>query len=272
MSAHIRESVAREDRDRYLTALFAPEPARDDLLVLYAFNNEVAKIRESVTESMLGAIKLQWWRDIISGIYDKGAFPHGNPLIEQLAGVIARRHLSRAHFDALLEARARDMEENPPADVTDLEVYAEGSSARLTMLALEVLDARDEVSMAAGRHVGIAWALTGMLRAVLFHARVNRLLLPENTGVSVHDLKDRRNTERVAQAVAEIAVIARAHLDKARSLKPDPRALSALLPATLADAYLTGLERRKHDVFDPRHAMQRPAVARLIWNALRKRY
>jgi phytoene synthase len=272
MSAYIRESVAREDHDRYLTALFAPEPRRADLLVLYAFNTEVAKIRESVSESMLGAIKLQWWRDIIAGIYDEATFPRGNPLVEELAGTIARRRLSRSHFDALLDARGRDMEETPLADVTDLEVYAEGSSARLTMLALEVLDARDETSMSAGRHVGIAWALTGMLRALLFHARVNRLLLPEATGVSVHDLKDRRNTERVAHAVAEIAAIARAHVDKARAIRPDPRGLAALLPATLADGYLKGLARRKYDVFDPRHALQRPAVARLVWNALRKRY
>ena len=106
-----REAVRQGDRDRYLTAMFAPEPARADLFVLYAFNLEVAKIRESVSEGMIGAIKLQWWRDVIAQIYASGRFPLGNPMVEALAGLVGRRGLSGAHFDALLDARARDMEE-----------------------------------------------------------------------------------------------------------------------------------------------------------------
>ena len=69
-----------------------------------------------------------------------------------------------------------------------------------------------------------------------------------------------------------MARTARAHLAKARSFNADRRAVPALLPATLAEAYLNGLERRKYDVFDPRHALQRPAVGRLIWNGLRGRF
>jgi NADH dehydrogenase [ubiquinone] 1 alpha subcomplex assembly factor 6 len=272
MSETWRETLSRGDRDRYLTALFAREPERSDLMTLYAVNVEVAKIRESVSEPMIGAIKLQWWRDAIAGMYERATFPRGNPLLEALAGVIARRRLSRAHFDALLDARALDMADDAPADVASLETYADGSSARLTMLALEVLDVRDPQSMTAGRHVGIAWALTGVLRAVLFHARAQRVLLPESTGVSVQDLNDRRNVERIAGAVREIAHIARAHLAKARVTLVDRRAIPALLPATLADGYLKGLERRGYDVFDPRHALQRPAVARMTWNGLRGRF
>jgi phytoene synthase len=265
-------ALARDDRDRYLTALFAAEPERAHLMTLYAFNVEVAKIRESVSEGMIGAIKLQWWRDVIAGIYERGAVPRGNPLLEALAELVARRALSRAHFDALLDARARDMEEDAPADIASLEAYAEGTSARLTLLALEVLDVRDPQTIAAARHVGIAWALTGVVRAVLFHARAHRLLLPESTGVTTQDLNDRRNTGRIAAAVREIGELARAHIAKARTIRVDRRAVPALLPATLADGYLNGFERRGYDVFDPRHALQRPAVARMTWNGLRGRF
>src|SRR6185437_6191833 len=142
--------LSRDDRDRYLTALFAREPERADLMTLYAFNVEVAKIRESVSELMIGSIKLQWWRDATAGMYEGVPFPRGNPLVEALAGVVARRDLSRAHFDALLDARAGDMQDDAPADVASLEAYADGTSARLTMLALEVLGVRDPHSMTAG--------------------------------------------------------------------------------------------------------------------------
>lgn len=285
---YLSNLVAHDDRDRFLTAQFAPMPARNDVLALYAFNIEVAKIKESVSETLVGAMKLQWWRDLVATIYERGAAPSGgalagtplkgNPVVEALAAAIFRHGLTRGHFEALLDARARDLEEDPPSDVMDLETYAEGTSASLTWLVLEALGVRDEASRTAGRHVGIAWALTGLLRAVLYHARVNRFLLPADllakAALSPHDVKERKNAERVAGVVAEIATVAQAHLAKGRSLRAqvDRRALPALLPAVLADGYLKGLSRHKFDVFDPRHGLQRPAVARLIWNGLLRRY
>lgn len=285
---YIAGLVSKDDRDRFLTAQFAPPAARMDVLALYAFNIEVARIKESVSENLVGALKLQWWRDLIAAIYAKGAAPSaealagtplkGNPVVEALAAAIFRHGLTRQYFDSLLVARARDLEEDPPTDVVDLESYAEGTSATLCWLVLETLGVRDEASRAAGRHVGIAWALTGLLRAVLFHARVNRFLLPADllakAALGPYDIKERKNSERIAGVVAEIALIARAHLAKARALREgvDPRALPALLPAVLADGYLAALSRRKFDVFDPRHGLQRPAVARLIWSGLLKRY
>src|SRR5438552_16844209 len=64
--------VRRHDHDRYLSALFAPEPARAGLFALYAFNVEVAKTREVVREPILGSIRLQWWRDALAEIYGGG--------------------------------------------------------------------------------------------------------------------------------------------------------------------------------------------------------
>ena len=40
------EQVRRFDRDRWLSTLLAPDAAQRDLLVLYAFNLELARIRE----------------------------------------------------------------------------------------------------------------------------------------------------------------------------------------------------------------------------------
>lgn len=275
---YIADLVRKDDHDRFLTAVIAPLPARDGVMALYAFNAEVAKVRESVSESLIGQMKLQWWRDVVGAIYDGGPVPPGNPVVEALAAAIGTHALTRTHFEALLEARARDMADESPPDVNALESYAEGTSASLSALALEVLGVRDEASQAAGRHVGIAWALTGLLRAVLFHARANRFMLPQDLlaaeNLTAHDLQERRNAAKVATVIAQIALVAGAHLDKARSYRSsvDRRALPALLPATLADAYLKGLASRNFDVFDPRHVLQRPAALRLAWNAWREKY
>jgi phytoene synthase len=274
----LADHVRRDDHDRYLCALFAPAALREDLFALYAFNAEVAKVRESVSEQLIGRMKLQWWRDLIGTIYDGRDVPKGNPLVQSLADIVKRHDLAREDFETLLDTRERDLGDEEFADVADLESYADGTSARLTSLALQVLGARDEASRAAGRHVGIAWALTGLMRAVLFHAKANRVPLPQDlladASLTPHDVQERRNAARLGVVMEQVARTARAHLDKARTHRAriDGRALPALLPATLADSYLEGLQRRKFDVFDPRHALQRPAVGRLIWNGVRGRF
>src|SRR5471030_76032 len=87
--SYCAEQVRRYDRDRFLTALFAPPPQREDLFALYAFNLEIAKIRETVTEPMLGRIRLQWWREAIAALEQGVVRQHG--VVEPLAEAV-RRH------------------------------------------------------------------------------------------------------------------------------------------------------------------------------------
>ena len=47
------------DRDRYLCALLSPEVHRGSIAALYAFNLEIARIRELVSEPALGEIPLR---------------------------------------------------------------------------------------------------------------------------------------------------------------------------------------------------------------------
>ena len=62
----VRRIARSGDPDRALAALFAPRETRADLLALYAFNVELARIAEQVTEPELGAIRLQWWREALA--------------------------------------------------------------------------------------------------------------------------------------------------------------------------------------------------------------
>ena len=67
MNQAIAALVRRHDPDRFLTALFAPPERRDALLTLYAFNHELARAREAVSEAPLALIRLQWWREVVEG-------------------------------------------------------------------------------------------------------------------------------------------------------------------------------------------------------------
>src|SRR5487761_1166353 len=103
--AHALSPVARlvraNDRDRFLTALFAPAERREALYELYAFNYELARIREIVSEPMLGRIRLEWWRESVGAIYD-GQPVRRHEVATPLAATIRARGLSRAHFERLI--------------------------------------------------------------------------------------------------------------------------------------------------------------------------
>lgn len=272
------EQVRRLDHDRFLTALFAPADRREALFALYAFNTEVARVREAVSEPTLGRIRLQWWREALDEIAAGGAV-RAHPVAEALAETIRARALPRAPFDRLIDAREADLDDAPPASLAALEAYAADTGATLSELACHVLGANDPETVAAARSVGTAWALTGLLRALPFHARRRRSVIPAETaaaaGAQSRDLFALRATPELADACRAIADLARARLADARGARPRPpkAALPALLPAVLADRYLARMARRGHDVISrpvevagPRQQMA------LMGAALRRRF
>jgi len=250
--AYCAEQVRRYDNDRYLTALFAGGDLRDDLLVLYAFNLEIAKTREIVREPMMGRIRLQWWRDCIAEIYAGAERPH--QVVQPLAAAIRRHALPRAHFDRLLDAREADMGADPPADLRALADYVDGTSAALGLLALAAVEGGTEAASAV-RPIWVAWGLVGLLRAVPFHAAGHRAYLPQTLmtaqGMTAHDVFERRCPAAVAAIARDVAEEARRHLREGQTMARglSRRVLPVLMPATLASMYLRRLEVAGYDVF-----------------------
>ncbi|MGP1396593.1 MAG: phytoene/squalene synthase family protein [Inquilinaceae bacterium] len=264
------QQVRRFDYERYLTCLFAPDDRREALFALYAFNGEVARTREMITEPMMGAFRLQWWRDRIGDIYEGRHTRH--EVLDPLARAVARFGLDRARFDRIVDARERDMDEAAPATLEDLEAYADATATPLVETALDILGPHADPVGDAARPAAIAWALTGLLRATPHLARQRRTMLPvdvmEQAGAVAGDLYELRPHAGLTKAVATVAAAATAHCRDAREKgQGAPRtALPALLTVSLTEAHLRVLERAGHDVFDPR-VQTGPAwpQARLLW-------
>jgi NADH dehydrogenase [ubiquinone] 1 alpha subcomplex assembly factor 6 len=248
--------VRRHDHDRYQTALFAPIARREALFALYAFNYEIARVRETVMQPTLGRIRLEWWRENIAAAYGTGP-ARRHPVVEPLTDVIREYRLTRQHFERLIDARTEDFDDDPPPDLAALEAYAEGTSARLLDLALEVLRVRDAAATLAARDVGIAFALSGLLRALPMRSPAYRPLIPveidQRNGLDLASTRHMRSSPALRAAVAEIAIRAQQHLRTARATRRAvPRAaLPALLPAVIAGQSLARLQRAGYDPFDP---------------------
>ena len=271
------DQVRRLDHDRYLCALFAPSSDQPRLFALYAFNLEIARVREVVSEPVIGQMRLQWWRDALGEIAAGQGRAH--PVAQALAQALADRPVRAELFERLLTAREFDLGDEPPADLAALESYAADTSSALLQAGLDLLDIADPAANEAARHVGVAWSLVGLLRAVPFHARQRRLYLPSDllAGARVdHErLFEGRAGTGLRETARQLATRAGEHLGRARAARREvPRAARAvLLPATLADVHLRRLARADYDPFAP--VLQRPRggdALRLSLAALRNRY
>ena len=171
------ETVYRYDRDRMMCVSLAPYKKRECLLALLAFNHEVSVIPELVSETLIGEIRLQWWRDTIIDIY-KGIKPD-HPVALGLAWAIEKHDLSKDLFELYLEVRSFDLLKSPPATLSELENYAMGTAGTLHELMAEVMLAKpNPETRLAARNAGTAWALFGLLEAIPFHASQGRNYLP----------------------------------------------------------------------------------------------
>ena len=250
--------LAREaDYDRYLSALFAPAGSREALFALIAFNHEIARIPEAVSEPMLGRIRLQWWREVVEAAY-AGEPARRHEVAVPLTDAIRACSLERAPVDAMLDAREGDLEEGGPADLAALERYAAATGGALTALMLQASGAGSGGALEAGRQVGTAWALIGTLRAAPLSAAQGRAALPADlltvAAIAAEDLRAGKGFDRFAAVAAPVGRRAAALLDAAREARRAvPRqGRGVLLIARLADLYLARLRRAGWDPRDPR--------------------
>ncbi|MBS27423.1 MAG: phytoene synthase [Alphaproteobacteria bacterium] len=267
--------VRRHDHDRYLTALFLASESRADALALYAFNQEVARSREIVSEPLLGQIRLQWWRETIEGIYANT--PREHPVVEALGVAIARHDLPHAAFDSLIDAREADLEDGPRESLHALEVYARDTSGELAALVMQTLEPGNSLASDTARRVGTAWALVGLARSVVFHAQSQRLYIPEAL-LSEYEIERRRlfdlkPSSGLNRAIKRMIDLAASHLDNARSVSGEMSraARRGLLLASLADRHIAAIRKVGYDPFAIPAGDVAP-VLRLAWTAWRGRY
>lgn len=250
------DQVKRYDRDRYTICAGVSPEARRALHALYAFNLEVAKIREVVSEPMLGQIRLQWWREAIDGIY-RGT-PRAHAVVTALADAVARHNPPRERFERLIDAREFDMEERQPETIKELTDYVDATAGELCCLALHMLQVFDGTLFEKARLAGAAWALRGLLYAIPFHAAQGRCYLPKALtdahGVSLDRLYAGSADASLCRAVAEIASVAQQCVEAAAHDWPGLalHARPAFAGLSVVAADLRRLNKVRYDVFSVR--------------------
>lgn len=249
--SYCADQVQKHDPDRFMTVMLAPPNLRGDLVSLYAFNLEVAKTRETVSEGLLGDIRLQWWRDAIDECYGPGQ-PRRHAVVEALAETIQRHDLPRDPFDRLLTARAADLDDEPPATLNAFNAYLDGTAVTLAELALRVLQVDDEARQVAGRKAALAFATIGQVRALPSMLQQRRHHLPASLirahGVDTGALAEMQHHAALGALIEELCDQASHHILAARTVRPTT-AYPVIAQARIADCYRRRLIRTGYNPF-----------------------
>jgi phytoene synthase len=215
--------VRRHDPDRFLTALFAPPAKREALFALYAFNHELARARETVSEAPLALIRLQWWREVVEGARRR------HEVAEPLGAFIDAGALRRD--DLLGVIQAREIEAEPAIETSrEWHDYLQAGAGGLAVAAARLLGATDPEQF---RPYGAAFGLAGLLRSVGAHARQGRCLLPVDLLAEQHLSTDQVIADpRAARGV--IAELAHEGLRLLQHTRLSRALVAAALPGVLA--------------------------------------
>jgi phytoene synthase len=269
----LSDSLRAADPDRWLAALFAPEATRPHLHALWAFDGEIARVREQVSGPMPGEIRLQWWREALEGARPAEAAAH--PVVARvLASAEACRWPRRVLLDAV-EARRFDLYDDAMPTLNDLEGYCgETSSALIQLAAIALAGGEDPRSHEAAGHAGVAIGLTRIMRALPVHARRGQCFVPLDLlarhGSGRDDVVGGQATPGVRAALAELRAVARNHLRRAE--EEIARVAVAVRPAFLTLA-LVEPTLRLLDRADPfGRPVELPQWRKqwLIWRAARR--
>lgn len=253
-TAFLAADLRRADPDRHLLTLFYPRIVRPHLQALFLLNHEIARTRAMVTDTNLGLIRLQWWRDEIAKVYG-GIDSRQIPVLSTLAPVIQTGRLPFEAFETLLFAREFDLEDVAPANLDGLKNYADFTTTPLNTLALNIVDetaSTDEI-----QHISTNFGLLEVIRSVPLMLSQGRCYLPQDVlmakNLDAKKIIQTKAKKEISEILKEISWIIAPYRN--------PESRFFRLHQRMIFIYLKNLEKNNFDVFSADFQVMPPLLA-----------
>lgn len=272
--AFCADLVRGHDFPRYVATLFVPAAERRALLALYAFNVEIVRVRDQVSQPLPGEIRLQWWTDMLSGHVHGSA--EGNPVAAELLRAIRDYDLPVEPLSLLADEHQFDLYNDPMPTMAALEGYLAATSSALLALAGRIMAPPSEAAEHLARHAGLAQGIVQVIANLPRDAAHRQLFLPQQVLAShncnTEDVFAGKETPSLRAVLDQLAGEAQRHLATASSLLPQvpPSVRLAFLPMSHARADLKRLSQAGRNPFASQPA-SRLRTLWTLWRASRSR-
>jgi 15-cis-phytoene synthase len=266
--------VRTRDFARYASTLFVPADQRRALFALYAFNTEISRVREQVTQPLSGEVRMQWWTDMLTGAGHGGV--EGNPVAAELLLTIRNFHLPVEPLTRLIEEHQFDLYNDPMPSMAALEGYINDTAAALFMLGAAIAARPSPEIEHLARHAGLAQGFSQVIANLPLDASRRQLFVPlqvlQQHGSGIEEVFAGKQTPRVRAAIDQVLDDARTHLDTAFELLAGvpPEVRPIFLPLALVRRDLVRMSRADADPFVLR-VTSRFSNLWTLWRASRSR-
>jgi phytoene synthase len=268
------ELVRSHDFTRYASALFVPSPQRRALLALYAFNVEISRVHEQVSQPLPGEVRLQWWTDMLAGVGHGGV--EGNPVGAELLLAIQTWRLPVERLSSLIVEHQFDLYNDPMPTMAALEGYINDTSSALFSLAAGIAGQSSEEIEHLARHAGLAQGLAQVMASLPLDASRRQSFVPQQVldshGCGIEEVFAGKETPKLRAALDQLLGEARGHLKMALGLlETVPREVRPVfLPLAKVGRDLARMSRADNDPFVPR-STSRFRTLWMLWRASRSR-
>jgi 15-cis-phytoene synthase len=268
------ELVRSHDFTRYASTLFVPADQRRGLLALYAFNVEIARVREQVSQPLPGEIRMQWWTDMLAGAGHGGV--EGNPVAAELLLAIRNWRLPVERLSRLIDEHQFDLYNDPMPTMAALEGYINETYSALFSLAAAIAGWESPDIEHLARHAGLAQGIVQVIAALPLDTSRRQLFVPlqllEQHGSEMEEVFAGKETPKLRAALDQLLGEARGHLATALSVLENapPEVRSIFLTLSLVNRDLQRMSRADNDPFVPR-ANSRFRILWTLWRASRSR-
>lgn len=295
---YLLEELVKRDHPSYLAHHFYPKHLQTHFAAIRTFNVEIAGLKDTVSNELLGRMRMGWWRDAVQRAYQNRPAKHPvvlalrdafqDPAVRSNAG----GGLMLDHFLRIIDVREADLSDDfQPPTLESLESYAESTSSRLHYLSLNLLGVRSDAIDELFSHLGKVSGLSLAISSIPYHTHppphmrnsttkgARKLVLPREflhlhkvveedvfrNGPEAHGFRD---------AVFALATRANDYLITARKIINDefsgklPMAvIPALVGVVPARSYLERLEKADFNPYDA--SLQSGKHWRLPWDMWR---
>src|SRR5450631_4392352 len=212
--------VRTHDFVRYASTLFMPVARRRALLAIYAFNVEISRVRDQVSQPLPGEIRLQWWTDMLAGTGQGGV--EGNPVAAELGLAIRNCHLPVERLSRLIDEHQFDLYNDPMPTRAALEGYINDTSSALLSLGAAIAGAQSDEIVHLARHAGLAQGIAQVMADLRLDASRRQLFVPlqllESHGSGIEEVFAGKQTPKLRAALDQLIGEARGHLATALEL------------------------------------------------------
>jgi phytoene synthase len=266
--------VRSHDFARYASTLFVPAEQRRGLLAIYAFNAEISRVRELVSQPLPGEIRLQWWSDMLAGEGHGGV--EGNPVAAELMRAIQNWQLPVERLSRLVDEHQFDLYNDPMPTMAALEGYIGDTSSALFALGAAIAGWQSPEIELLARHAGLAQGIAQVIAGLPLDASRRQLFVPlqllESHGCGMEEVYAGKETPKLRAALDQLIGEGRGHLKTALGLLEamPPEVRPVFLPLALVRRDLERMSRADTDPFAA-HVASRLRTLWALWRASRSR-